>query len=391
MIIAHKIQLDPTHRQRQYFANAAGCARFVWNWALTEWERQYAAGEKPSWTKLSKQFNAVKYSLFPWLREISKGAHSRPFSELGKAYKQWFEKTAEQPRRKKKGRCRDSFYVVAERCSFSGELAKLPVIGCVRLTEPLRFIGKIMSATVSRTANKWFISVIVDVGDYSRSCVGDGAVGVDLGIKVAATLSTGEQIHSPQPLKTRLSKLKRLQRQHSRKQKGSKNRQKAQRKVAKCYAKVANVRNDFLHKLTTRLCRENQTVVIEGLNVSGMLKNRSLSRAISDQGFGEFRRRLEYKSAIYGTRLVIADRWYPSSKTCSGCGEIKQDLALKDRIYKCDHCGLSLDRDLNAAINLHTLGLRDLPVDDSTIPDELLLYGNESDEAGTRQCLFGTP
>lgn len=260
----------------------------------------------------------------------------------------------------------------------------LPKIGRVRLTEELRFAGKIMSATVSREATRWFVSIQVDIGQYSRSRVGDDVVGVDLGIKVAATLLTGEQFQSPKPLKTNLKKLKRVQRKLARRQKGSKNRQKTKSKLASIYAKIGNIRKNFLHKLTTNLSNNHGTIVIEDLNVKGMLKNRRLSRAISDIGFSEFRRQLEYKSTIYGTTVVVTDRWFPSSKTCSRCGHVKQDLTLKDRIYSCESCDNVCDRDLNAALNLRTLGLRGIACGQSDNPGESSLSGAGLVEAGTK-------
>lgn len=357
MILTHRIELDPTVKQRKYFAMAAGCARFVWNWALAEWERQYEAGEKPDWMKLRKQFNAIKYERFAWMKEIHRDSHSQPFSNIGKAYKSWFSGTAGKPQFKKKDHSRTSFYVANGELGMHGYVVRLPRIGRVRMREQLRFTGKIMSATVSRTADRWFISIAVDIGDHSNPRTGNEVVGVDLGIKVAATLSTGEQIQSPRPLKTQLAKLRRTGRQLSRKKKGSKNRHKAQMKLAKLHYRISNIRKDFLHKLTTRLCHENQVVAIEDLNVGGMMKNRKLARSICDIGFYEFRRQLEYKSLIYGMQIVAINRFFPSSKTCRTCGLIDDDQTLSDRTFRCDGCGHSEDRDLNAAHNIRSAGL----------------------------------
>lgn len=359
MILSHKIELDTTCKQRRYFASAAGCARLVWNQALAEWDRQYQAGEKPNGMKLKKEFNAKKYELFPWMKTVHRDAHSQPFANLDKAFRSWFKGASKRPTFKKKGKCRDSFAVANDKFRLDGESVVLPKIGRVRLTEPLRFTGKIVGAVVSRTADRWFIAIQVDVGEYSKARSSDDLVGVDLGIKVAATLSTGEQLQGPKPLKAQLKKLARANRELSRRQKGSSNRRKTKMRLAKIHARISNIRKDWIHKLTTNLCRKNQTVVIENLSVKGMLNNRRLARSISDMGFGEFSRQLQYKSAIYSTNLIIADRWFPSSKTCSGCGVIKEGLKLRDRTYECDSCGLSIDRDLNAAINLRALGLRD--------------------------------
>lgn len=357
MILAHKIQIDPTRKQANYFARACGTSRFVWNWALAEWSRQYEAGEKPNGLKLKKQFNAIKYEQFPWLEGIHRDAHAQPFSNLQSAFVAFFKKRAKRPRFKRKG-VHDSFYVANDKLRLDGKRIRLPVIGWVHLREPLRFDGKIQAATVSRTADRWFISIQVDVADYQKPRVGDDVVGADLGIKNTVTLSNGEQFDSPKALKAHLKRLRRLSRQHSRKQKGSQNRKKSSNRLAKLHWRVKCQRHDWLHKLTTRVCRENQSVVIEDLSVKNMMANHRLARAIADEGWYEFRRQLDYKSRIYGTEIVVAPRFYPSSKTCSSCGHVRAKLSLAERTYMCSECGISIDRDLNAARNLCTLGLR---------------------------------
>jgi putative transposase len=359
MIVAHKIQLDPTVAQAKYFAQAAGTARFVWNWALDEWDRQYKDGGKPSGMSLKREFNKVKYELFPWLDGIHRDAHAAPFANLQKAFVKFFKKTAKRPKRKKKDKSRDSFAIANDKLRVEDNRVRLPIIGWIKMTESIRFGGKIMSATVSRIADRWYISFSIDVGDYKKERTGDGTVGVDLGIKTLAVTSDGEEFQAPKPLKKFKKKLKRAQRRLAKRVKGSKRRNKQKRKVAKLYAKIASIRQDCLHKLTTYLCKNHAVVVIEDLCVKGMLKNRKLSRAIADLGFYELRRQLGYKSGIYGTLLVVADRWFPSSKTCSNCQTVKDSLSLAERIFKCESCGFEIDRDLNAAENLCTLGLRE--------------------------------
>jgi putative transposase len=357
VILSHKIELDTTFKQRRYFASAAGCARLVWNVALAEWDRQYKAGEKPSGMKLKKEFNGTKYEKYPWMKTVHRDAHAQPFANLDKAFKSWFKGISKRPTFKKKGRSRDSFAVANDKFRLDGASVVLPKIGRVRLTESLRFNGKIMGAVVSRTAGRWFIAIQVDVGAFQKPRSGDGIVGVDLGIKVAATLSTGEQLQGPKPLKVQLKKLARANRELSRRQKGSANRRKTKLRLSKIHARIANIRKDWLNKLTTTICKNHATVVIEDLHVRGMVKNRRLARSVSDMGFGEFSRQLVCKSAIYSMDLVIVDRWFPSSKMCSSCGHVKKDLTLRDRTYECDSCGLSIDRDLNAALNLSAAGL----------------------------------
>jgi len=356
MILAHKIQLDLTTAQREYCARACGTSRFVWNWALEEWTRQYKAGEKPNGFKLKKQFNAVKYQQFPWLESIHRDAHAQPFINLQKAFVNFFKKRAKHPTFKKKG-VRDSFAVANDKLKIDGKCIRLPMIGWVCLTEQVRFNGKIMAATVSRTADRWFVSLQMDVGSYQKPRVGDGVVGIDLGIETTVTLSSGEKLNSPKALKMKMKRLRRLSRRHSRKQKGSNNRRKAANRLSKLHWRVKCQRNDWLHKLTTRICRENQSVVIEQLSVKNMMANRRLARAISDESWYEFCRQLGYKAQIYGTEVITAPKFYPSSKTCSNCGHAKVELALDERTYACSECGFVGDRDLNAARNLSRLGL----------------------------------
>ncbi|ACD84070.1 Transposon IS605 OrfB [Methylacidiphilum infernorum V4] len=251
-------------------------------------------------------------------------------------------------------------------------------MGEVAMAEALRFEGKILGATVSRTADRWFVAIQVEVPDriFHRRRTGDGVVGLDFGVKAAATLSSGEAIDAPRPLKAALRRLRIRSRRLSRKieaakvaagfapqarlPKGTKlpvsnNRRKSAATLARLHARVANVRADFTHKLTTRLCRKNQAVVIEDLHVKGMLANDRLARAISDVGLGMFREQIEYKARRYGTRLIIADRWYPSSRLCSVCGWKNEALTLKDRSWTCPECGARHDRDFNAALNLKRL------------------------------------
>ena len=353
MILSHRIALDPTAKQRIAFCRACGVARYAYNWALAEWKRQYEAGEKPNALALKRQWNQEKPK---WVYDSPKDANQAPFAHLQSAFQKFFKKRANFPQFKCKG-VHDCFSVSNDKFQVSGKRVRLPRIGTVRMREALRFDGKIVSGAVSRDADRWFLSVAVDAGPkYSRPRTGSAVIGVDLGVKSAATLSTGEHIEGPKPLRLLIDRMKTLQRRLSRKQKGSKNRVKAKAKVSRLHRRIRCVRSDFLHKLTTRLCRENQTAVIEDLNVRGMMANHKLARAISDIGFHEFRRQLQYKGALHGTIIVVADRWFPSTKTCHRCAAVV-DMPLSERTFHCD-CGYTEDRDINAALNLRTLGLR---------------------------------
>ena len=364
MLIAHKIALDPNNVQATYFARAAGTARFAYNWALAEWQRQYEACKtdtalpKPSQMVLRRQLNGIKGEQFPWMLEVTKNAPQMAIIQLGAAFKNFFAGRTKYPKFRKKG-LHDRFSLTNDQFSIDGSRIRIPHLGWVRMRETLRFTGKIMSATVSRVADKWFVSITVDTPDDSRlpKAENQGAVGVDLGVSALATLSTGEIVTGPKAHKALLSRLRRLSRGLSRKVKGSENRKQAKLKLARLHARIGNVRSDGLHQLTTELTRRFHTIGIEHLNVRGMVKNRHLSRAVSDMGFFEFRRQLDYKAAQRGGMIVVADRWYPSSKTCSACGHRLETLSLSVRDWTCPECGSVHDRDVNAAINLRNLAV----------------------------------
>jgi len=350
MILAHRIQLDPTYRQRRQFACAAGTARYTWNWALEQWEEHYkATGKSPKIGELKKRWNREKPD---WVYDSPKDANQQPFANLQKAYTNFFKKRAKRPTFKSRHKNRDSFYLSNDKFRVDGSRVRIPKIGWVRMTEELRFGGRIMSATVSRTADRWYISIQVEVSRKPKH--GQEVLGIDLGLKHFITLSTGEVIDAPKPLKKGLKKLKRLSRQHAKKQKGSRNREKSRIKLARHHARVSNIRNDFLHKTTSELVARAKLLVIEDLSVVGMTK--LWGRAVSDLGLYEFGRQLSYKCEIRDCGLLRADRWYPSTQLCSGCGS-RQKLDLGQRTYSCKGCGRIIDRDHNAAINLSTAGL----------------------------------
>jgi putative transposase len=360
MHLSHKIEIDPTNKQEVYFRKACGAARFAFNWALAKWKKDYESGEKPSVFSVRKKLNAVKREEFPWMQDVTKCASQYAIHDLGDAFGSFFKKKSKYPKFKKKG-FRDSFAASEAAPKFSDRYVVLPRIGKVKLKEPLRFKGKVLGrTTISRIANKWFLSVTVELDEkVSMLCENqDSIVGVDLGVKDLAVLSTGERFRNPKPLRSNLQKLKRYSRQLSRKQKGSNNRAKAKMKLARLHYKISCIRKYNLHCLTSYLAGRFRFVCIEDLNVKGMTKNRKLARAISDCGFFEFRRQLEYKTKMKGGNLVLADRFFPSSKTCHGCGASKDDLKLSDREWHCLNCGMVHDRDLNAAKNLETIALK---------------------------------
>ena len=356
MLLAHKIALDPNVAQRIYFAQAAGTARFAYNWALAEWKRQYKAGEKPNDVGLRRQLNAIKRAQFPWMFDVTKCAVQEAIIDLGTAFRAFFEKRGRYPRFKRKND-QPSFCAANEVGTFrtDGKRIKLPVIGWVRMREEVRFSGPLKRVTVSRDGDRWFASIMVETDDVKPVVQPEPVVGVDLGVTTLATLSTGETIEGPKSHTAALKRLRRANKALACKRRFSANWRKQKSRLARIHARITNVRRDATHKLTTRLANTYKTIGIEDLNVKGMASNRHLSRAVMDGGFFEFRRQLAYKTRFYGSRLVVANRWYPSSKTCSCCGVIKETLALSQRIFHCDDCGFEAPRDLNAALNLARL------------------------------------
>ena len=324
--------------------------------ALAEWNRQYevcklnATLPKPSQMALRRTLNSIKGEQFPWMLEVTKNASQMAVIQLGASFKNFFAGRAKYPKFRKKG-VHDRFSLTNDQFSINGSRIRIPHLGWVRMRETLRFTGKILSATVSRVADRWFVSITVDTPERLPlpKSENQGAVGVDLGVSALATLSTGESIIGPKAHKVLLCRLQRLSRGLSRKVRASENRKKAKVKLSRLHARISNIRKDALHHLTTDLTRRFHTLGIEDLNVRGMVKNRCLSCAVSDRGFFEFRRQLDYKAAQRGG---VADRWYPSSKTCSCCGHKRETLPLAVRDWTCPECGSVHDRDVNAAINL---------------------------------------
>jgi putative transposase len=363
MLTAHRIALAPNKVQATYLARAAGVARFAYNWALAEWQRQYTAHKAnpasplPSQLSLRRQLNAIKRAQFTWMLEVTKCAPQMAIIQLGEAFKNFFAGRARHPRFRRKGE-HDRFSISNDQFRIDGKRLRIPNLGWVRMREALRFTGRLVSATISRQAGRWYASITVDTPEvFLPPAENQGAVGVDLGVSTLATLSTGETCMGPKALRTLLNRLRRLSRGLSRKVKGSNNRARAKAKLAKLHARIGNLRRDALHQLTSNLTRRFHTIGIEDLNVRGMLGNRRLARAIADMGFYELRRQLEYKAAWRGGQVVVADRWYPSSKTCSACGHVLETLALGQRSWSCPGCAREHDRDVNAAMNLRNLAV----------------------------------
>jgi len=367
MIRAHKIRLNPTPEQANYFARAAGTSRFVWNWALAEWNRQYAAGEKPTAFKLKKQFNAIRREHFPWTWEVTKNASDQPFLDLGKAFRAFFEglkngKRKGRPRFKSKKRSKASFYLANDQCQLGDHRIWIPKLGWVNMSENLRFKGKVTGARITKTAAWWFVSLTVEMPD-ERQSARPAAIGIDVGLNRLASLSTGEGYENQAFLRTALKKLRQANKRLHRRVKGSKSREKARCQVARLHYRITCLRDDVLHKLSTRIADCYGIVGIEDLNLKGMLKNRHLSRSFSDAALGRLVTLLTSKVEQRGGQVIKVGRFFPSSKTCHSCGWKWEEMELSDRVFVCQntHCAywqFAQDRDHNAALNLLIEALR---------------------------------
>lgn len=359
---AYRFRFHPTEEQAEQLARTFGCVRYVYNRALAERSRAWTQEQRRvNFAETSRMLTAWKRDPeTDWLAEPSKGPLQAALRNLQAAYDAFWRKQAGYPKFKKKGRSKDSATYYEGTFHYRDGTLKL-----AKMTEPLNVIwsrplpnGATPSqVTASRdAAGRYHVSLLVEepVTPFPST---SNTLGIDAGITSLYTLSTGEKITNPRHESADRARLVRAQRALSRTQKGSRNRDKARRKVAKIHARIADCRRDHLHKLSTRIIRENQTVVIEDLSVRNMVQNRSLARAISDASWAQFRSMLEYKADWYGRGLIAIDRFYPSSKTCSACGSIIEALPLNVREWTCHRCGSRHDRDINAATNILAAGL----------------------------------
>lgn len=381
MTISHKIELIPNNKHIAYFKKAFGCSRFAYNWGLAKWQEYYKQGVKKTHLDLKKEFNAIKKEQFPFVYEVTKYATQQPFLNLNLAFKKFFRDLKQgkvsYPKFKKKKDNQGSFYLGGDIVKFESknnkQFLKIPNLGSVKLRENLRFQGKINSCTISQKANRFYASFSLEISEsefkrtHKDSKQTKLGLGIDVGLKSFVSLSNGLSIQSLKPLSKLTRRLKRVSRSLSKKQhpktkseamqgiKKSNNYLKQSVKLNKLHTKIANVRNDFLHKLTSSLVRHYAYFGLENLNIKGLMKNHRLAKAISDVSFYEFKRLLSYKAEYNNRRVIEADTFYPSSKTCSKCGSIKETLTLKERIYECENCGLKIDRDYNASLNLYKI------------------------------------
>ncbi len=364
MIKAYKIRLNPTSEQANYFARAAGTARFTFNWAVAEWKRQYEAGGKPSALALRTQFNALKKQQFLWVYDVTKCAVEGAFMDVAAAFKNFFAgiKTGRKvgyPKFKSKKRSRASFYLANDQFTVGDHWINIPKLGCVNMAEKLRLAGKILCARISKTATWWFVSITVEVSD-DIPLNDSPLIGIDVGLHRLATLSDGRQYENQRPLAHQLKKLRRLNKELARRTKGGKNWFKTKDKLSRMHYEIACLRLDWLHKVTTEIVNTSGIVAVEDLHVKGLIRNRCLSRAFSDASVGKLLDLLKSKVAAQGRLLIKVDRFFPSSQLCHCCGARKEDLTLADRVFVCPDlaCGYVGDRDENASRNILFEALR---------------------------------
>lgn len=370
MIKSIKIRLSPTKEQEELMFQSVGIARFAYNWGLSKWEEMYKEGIKPSKAKIRKEFNNSirKNDDFKWLYNVSGQITAQAFADLEDAYKNFFDGLAQRPKFKNKKKSKKSFYVRYDAIKFSNNRVNIEKIGKVKYSSNYKIpkLDKYTNPRCHFDGKYWYLTFGFEHGESQASLNEDLSIGIDLGISHLAIVNHLDKpiknINKSKEVRRLKKKLKRLQRQVSRKyemnKKGSKfvktnNIIKLERQIKLVHRRLNNIRNNHIHQATSKIIKLNPyRVVMEGLNVSGMMKNKHLAEKIAEQKFYEFKRQMKYKCEFNKIEFFEADRWYPSSKACSCCKNIKKDLKLSDRTYNCNVCGLVIDRDKNASINL---------------------------------------
>ncbi|MHA1945875.1 MAG: RNA-guided endonuclease InsQ/TnpB family protein [Candidatus Hodarchaeales archaeon] len=366
----HKCELHVNNKEQTLLTKCAGISRFAWNWGLfnrkTRYQTHTGDTRFTDAIKQHKELNSLKRTDFPWMYEVSKCVPQEALRDLDRAYQNFFTNHRKRkrkqtscfvglPRFKKKGKSKDSFRLTGAIHLFPKvKQIQLPRLGKLRLKERpnLSISVRILNATVSRTADRWYVALTVEE-EQAKCKPNDGPViGLDKGLSVFAALSSGIPIVRPKFLLRQAQKQRRLSKIHSRKQKGSKNKQKSALRLARFYRRITNQRHNFLHQISTFLAKNHSVIVTEDLHVKGLMQNKKLAKYWADLSHGMFQRLLEYKAPLYGSMVIKTDRWFPSSKLCSNCLYYHHDLLLSDRVFHCPLCGLIIDRDQNAAFNV---------------------------------------
>lgn len=370
MMLSRKIRISPNKEQKVLLHKAFGVSRFTYNWIVAKFNDNL---EKNIWInplELKKEFNKIKRDQFPFVMEVTKYASQQPFINFSKALNMFRKKEGGRPKFHSKKHKRGSFYVGGDQVkveySDDGKRSylKIPKIPKIRMVEKISLDGHVNGVVVSRYLDDYYVSINYSLEEHSKERISSGSIGVDLGLSNFLVSSDNVLIASLKSLEKHEQILKRAQRKLSKKQhprtkddvrKGvvqSNNYIKQKERVSKIHKDIANAREDFLHKLSTHLVKHYKYIVIEDLNVKGLLSKKTFSKFISDASWSKFAIMLEYKARIYGGKVVRCDRFYPSTKKCSNCGTVKSHMHLWVREYECEHCGLSLDRDYNASLNL---------------------------------------
>lgn len=370
MIRSLKIRLVPTKEQEILMFKSTGIARFTYNWGLAKWKELYDLGEKPNSTNLKKLFNNTvkKDEDYKWLYEVSGQITAQAFKDLGVAFKNFFSGTSEYPQFKSKRKSSKSFYVRHNTIKFENGMVNIEKIGKVKFRSNYKIpsLDKYTNPRCKFDGKYWYLTFGYEQGENQVKLNEDLSVGIDLGVKDLAVVNVLDKpiknINKTKRLRLLYKRLRRLQRQISRKYEANKKGEKFiktqnifkfENKLRKLHRRIANIRNNHIHQATNKIIKlYPYRVVMEDLNVKGMMKNRHLSKAIAEQGFYEFIRQIKYKCEFNGIKFLQVDRFFPSSKKCSCCGGINPKLKLKDRTYKCHHCNFTIDRDKNASINL---------------------------------------
>ena len=369
MILAKKVRIYPTKEQEQKLWQSVGTARFIYNYTLAKQEENYKNGGKfINDGVIRKELTQLKKSELIWLNEVSNNVTKQAVKDACNAYKRFFKGLAKKPKFKIRKKSKPSFYNDTSKLKVKEKKVLIEKVGWIKTNEQIPIDVKYNNPRVTYDNKYWYISVGVEV-DKKQEELTDISLGIDLGLKDLAVCSDGKvfkNINKTKEVKNLEKRLKQKQRQISRKyeinkiKKGgscqfikTKNIEKLENTTKLMHRKLTNIRDNYIHQVTTSIVKTKPyRIVIEDLNVSGMIKNKHLSDSVRKQCFNKFRQYITYKAELYGIGLVIADRFYPSSKTCSECGSIKKDLKLKDRVYRCPHCGVVIDRDYNASLNL---------------------------------------
>ena len=365
MILSKKVRLKPTPEQESKLWQSVGTARFIYNYTLAKQEENYKSGGKfISDNDIRKELTILKQTELPWLNEVSNNVAKQAVKDACNAYKRYFKKQSNKPRFKSRRKSKPSFYNDCHKLKVKIKNVLLEKVGWIETSEQIPMDTKYSNPRVSFDGKYWYISVGIET-KTPKTILTNESVGIDVGIKDLAICSNGitiPNINKTKAVKKLEKRLRRLQRKVSNKYQENKegrkfvktsNIIKLEKQIRLVHRRLSNIRNNHLHQATTLIAKTKPSrVVMETLNIQGMMKNRHLSKAIVSQGLYEFKRQMQYKCEFYGIEFVEADRFYPSSKLCSGCGHKKAELKLSERTYTCEECGVILDRDYNASVNL---------------------------------------